>query len=90
MSNAIVTSKDVLSRQVRGETVLLDLKTENYFGLTGVGARVWQLLSEGKTRAEIRATLASEYGVSEDRVDSDLDRFVGDLESAGLVTDAKS
>lgn len=34
----------VLSQEVNGETVLLDLQGEGYFGLTAVGTRIWQLL----------------------------------------------
>ena len=40
-----VISPDVLAQEVGGETVLLDLKGEAYFGLNGVGTRVWQLLN---------------------------------------------
>jgi len=37
---------DVLSQEVDGETVLLNLNSENYFGLDEIGTRIWQLLQE--------------------------------------------
>ena len=42
-------SKDVLFQEVAGETVLLDLNSESYFGLDEVGTRIWTLLNEGRT-----------------------------------------
>ncbi len=39
-------SPDVLFRELAGEAVLLDLKSQRYFGLGEVGTRIWQLLDE--------------------------------------------
>ena len=90
MSNAlpetITASKDVLSREIHGETVLLDLKTESYFGVAGVGARVWQLLAEGTSLRDVSAVLATEYDVNKETLAADVERFVKDLLDAGLVT----
>jgi hypothetical protein len=85
MSNTVVPLTDVLARNVQGETVLLNMKTEHYFGLRGVAARTWQLISSGKTLDEVRVILTAEYDVSPDTLTKDLDRFVNDLASAGLV-----
>lgn len=84
----LTTSKEVLSREIHGETVLLDLKTENYFGLGGIGGRIWQLLNEGRSVRDVSVALAAEYDVSEETLATDLERFVGELAAAGLVTAA--
>ena len=36
-------SSEVLSQEVNGETVLLDLEGECYFGLNEVGTRIWRV-----------------------------------------------
>ena len=90
VSGTIVASKEVLSREIRGETVLLDLKTEHYFGLAGIGSRIWQLLASGTSLPDMRVILAAEYDVSEETLAEDLERFVGDLVEAGLVTTDKT
>ena len=47
MDNRKITiSPEVMSQEVSGETVLLDLQSESYFGLDEVGTRIWQLLQE--------------------------------------------
>ena len=40
-------SPDVLFQEVSGEMVLLDLNSEQYFGLDEIGARIWSLLESG-------------------------------------------
>ena len=42
-------SKEVLSQELNGETVLLDLQGESYFGLNEVGTRIWQLIQSEQT-----------------------------------------
>jgi hypothetical protein len=46
MNQKYQISPDVLSQEVHGETVLLDLAGETYFGLNEVGTRIWQLLKQ--------------------------------------------
>lgn len=47
-----------------GETVLINLTTANYFSLNETGTRIWQLLGEGQSVAEVAAALAAEYEVT--------------------------
>ena len=80
------TSPDVLYQELNGESVLLNLATEKYFGLDPVGTRVWQLLSEGVSLEAAFATLLQEYEVDEPRLRADVAKLVSELESAQLVT----
>jgi hypothetical protein len=81
----IRVSEDVVSRDLAGEAVLLDLATGTYFGLDEVGTRVWHLLREhGAVDGVVRALLR-EYDVEESRLRTDLDVLVADLQARGLV-----
>ena len=75
----------VLYQEVEGESVLLDLETETYFGVNGVGTRIWQLLMQGRKLPDAVAQIASEYAVDVAMVRRDADLFVGDLIAAGLL-----
>ena len=79
-------SPEALSQAVAGETVLLDLRSEKYFGLNAVGTRVWDLLQETDDVRAIRNRLLSEYEVAEAQLDADLNDLLGRLLDAGLVT----
>ncbi len=62
----------VMARQVGDETVILDLGSGTYFGLDPVGARVWQLIGEGRTLGDICAALLDEYDVARAQLERDV------------------
>ncbi len=76
---------DVLSQEVSGETVLLDLNSENYFGLDEIGTRIWQLLQEYGGIQKVYDTILEEYDVDKKQLKKDLDELVAKLVDAGLI-----
>ena len=86
----IEISDDVLFQEVGGETVLLDLESEQYFGLDAVGTRVWQLLGEGVGTEAMVETLIEEYDVDRQTLSADVSHLLDQLAEAGLIrlTDA--
>ena len=77
--------KDVLFQEVGGETVLLDLESEQYFGLDEIGTRIWALLGEGRSSEDIVAVLLDEYDVDRARLAADVRELLGALLDAGLI-----
>lgn len=86
LNQTIALSPDVISQEVSGETVLLDLESENYFGLDEVGTRVWQLIKETNDLSVIFDTLLEEYNVTEERLQQDLTVLLTEIEGLGLIT----
>ena len=78
-------SDEVLSQEVNGETVLLDLDGESYFGLNEVGTRIWQLISAESTVTEVLNTLSDEYDASREQLENDVGELLAKLADAGLV-----
>lgn len=83
---SFTVSSDVMFQEVAGETVLLDLESEAYFGLDEVGTRVWALLNEGKSAGEIVDSLLGEYEVERSELEKDVNTLLEQLLIAGLVT----
>jgi hypothetical protein len=81
----IEISQDVLFQEVSGETVLLDLASEQYFGLDGVGTRIWALLNEGAGADAVVDTLLAEYAVERETLAADVDELLARLAEAGLI-----
>ncbi len=77
-------------RHVGEESVLLDLKTEQYLGLDDVSSRTWQVLTAGGTIQSAYETLVAEYDVDPERLRSDLEAFVQELLQMGLVQQPQS
>ena len=86
LNQTITLSPDVISQEVSGETVLLDLESEHYFGLDGVGTRIWQLIGETNDLSAIYQTLLAEYEVPADRLQQDLAQLLAEIEKLGLIT----
>lgn len=85
LNQTITLSPEVISQEVSGETVLLDLESEHYFGLDEVGTRIWQLIKETDNLQTIFQTLLAEYDVSEERLTQDLDKLLTEIAELGLV-----
>lgn len=85
----LVPVPDVLAQTVVGESVLLDLRSQKYFGLNEIGTRVWQLLQQGGDVAAVQARLLEEYDVAPDQLVRDLDELLERLLRAGLVEERR-
>lgn len=76
---------DVLTRELRGESVLLDLASERYFGLDEVGTGMWRALTTAPNVDQAITTLLEEYDVAPEQLREDVVAFVRKLADAGLV-----
>jgi protein arginine N-methyltransferase 1 len=81
--------KSVLSRELGGETVLLNLESGVYYGLDAVGTRAWNLLAEDRTLADVRAVMLDEFDVSAETLERDLAALVRDLCDKQLLVPAE-
>ena len=86
MIQTIEMSSEVLTQEVEGETVILDLKSESYFGLDEVGTRIWQLLQEQEDIQTITATMLNEYDVEKEQLEKDIQSLLTQLDDAGIIT----
>lgn len=78
-------SEEVLFQEVSGEAVLLDLKSEQYFGLDKVGTHIWHLLNENLPEENIIERLLQQYEVDRSTLEVDVSQLLDQLEKAGLV-----
>lgn len=85
LQNVVSVPKSVMARRVGDEVIVLDLSGGQYFGLPDVGARIWELLLDGKCLVEVAGTIASEYDVDLVTVEGDLIRLVTELRDKGLL-----
>ena len=82
----ITISEEALSQEVNGETVILDLKSESYFGLDEVGTRVWQLLQEHEDVQKVFEAMLEEFDVDANTLASDMKNLINDLIEKGLIS----
>lgn len=76
---------DILISEVGGESVLLNLKSERYFGLDNMGTQMWKTLIASDSIQAAYETLLAEYDVEASRLREDLDELIRQLREQGLV-----
>jgi len=77
--------EDVLMRELGGESVLLNLNRECYFGLDEVGTRMWTALTASESIQAAYERLLDEYEVDGERLRQDLSALIEKLMEQGLV-----
>lgn len=80
-----VISQHVLFERVAGEYVLLDLNSGEYFGLDGVGTRIFELIQSHPNLEAVLEVMLQEYDVDENRLRGELEEFVALLVSKGFL-----
>ncbi|MFN0111303.1 MAG: PqqD family protein [Blastocatellia bacterium] len=81
----VVVTPDTLINVVGEEAVLLNLKNEQYYGLDVMGTQMWQVLTASGSIHEAYEKLLSEYDVSAEVLQNDLNVLLDKLLTNGLV-----
>ena len=81
----VTLSPEALSQEVSGETVILDLQSEAYFGLNEVGTRIWQLMQEHDKLQTVFDIMVEEFDVVPEQLELDIRNFCDELVKSGLV-----
>jgi len=82
----IKISENVLFQEIDNEYVLLNMKTELYFGLNDIGARVWQIISQEGTTDTLIEKIMAEYEVSADALKADISELLNELSKEQLIS----
>lgn len=81
----VVVPDDVLVRELDGESVLLNLATNSYFGLDSVATDMWRALVASDTIQAAYEALLAEYDVAPETLQRDMAEFVEKLVRHGLA-----
>ena len=81
----LILPADVLISDVDGESVLLNLNSERYFGLDEVGTRMLSLLTTSTSIQTAYEALLEEYEVENETLRHDLADLIDRLVDQGLL-----
>jgi hypothetical protein len=86
LDKKITFADTVFAQEVDGEMVLLDMDSENYFGLDSVGSSIWSNIEacDGVLK-DVYEKLLQEYDVEPEVLQKDLNDFIQKLQENGLV-----
>jgi hypothetical protein len=85
LESHIVRSSDMLATDMDGDLVMLSIERGVYFGISGVGTRIWELLEQPVTIGSLCETICSEYDVDGSVCQADTLAFVSTLLQNGVA-----
>jgi hypothetical protein len=74
------------SRVLAGEAIVLTPQNSKIHSFNETGSRIWELLAEEPTVAEIVAQIRGEFEVSEEQAQTDVIAFLEELAAKDIVT----
>ncbi len=85
-----VRSQSVDSRHIGGETLIVPVRGNvgdlaSIYSFNEIGSLLWTLLEIPKNITELLAAVEREYDVDSETARQDVERFLGDMLSAGLA-----
>ncbi|HEY9000084.1 MAG TPA: PqqD family protein [Mucilaginibacter sp.] len=86
LPKTVKISNNVLFQHINNECVLLDMDSEQYYGLDDIGARMWQLLSEDGDTGKALTLLLAEYDIDEKTLRQDLFNLITELGNVKLIS----
>ena len=75
----------LMTANMNGSAVMMDIATGKYYNLGETGGRIWDLLEQPATLADLIRTLTSEYEVSAEQCKADVLSFLQQLADRGLL-----
>ncbi len=85
LESRLTAPPQIMSRVVGDEIVLLDIAKGTYFGLDGVGKRIWENVADGQSLAQTAAAIAAEFDVEAEQAQTDVVEFASDLVGRELL-----
>ena len=82
---SITRHPDMLSAEIGGEAVMMSIEKGAYFGLNPIATRIWDLIEQPQTIAELIAVISEEYDVSDEQCAADVQEFVADMIERGIA-----
>ncbi|UCI07727.1 PqqD family protein [Mesorhizobium sp. B1-1-8] len=81
----VVATSDAVACEFGNGLALLNLKSNIYYSLNGVGAYIWELIQEPRSVLDVRTALLARYDVDAARCKADVEGLLKGLTEAGLA-----
>lgn len=87
-----VRSDTVVSRVIAGETLIVPISKgvgdlASIYSLNPVATTIWEAISHPRSKSEIVQVIAQEFETENTQLESDVETFLVEMTSVGLVTE---
>lgn len=85
LTDCVVVNCDLLSADLDGEMVMMDIASGQYYGLNDVGSRLWQEMATPTAVESLCRRLEADYDASPAVIQQGVLRFLGAMLEKHLV-----
>jgi hypothetical protein len=78
--------RDWLVAKIGDDVVMMSREKTHHIGITGVGARIWELIETPQEIDAVCAQLRKEYAIPPDACRAEVEAFLKELAQHGAVT----
>lgn len=79
-------NNEIVFSQMDDEIVMMNLEKGEYYGISPVGSRIWELLETPQTVDDICRTLCKEYAVSPEKCTEEVLIFITQMKEKNIIT----
>lgn len=86
LNSIVQQSPNQIGTELDGRIVLMSVERGSYFGLDDTGSRIWRSLTAPRRVQDVCSDLMASYQVDQATCETDVLRFLNDMEGRGLIT----
>ena len=90
LDTRLIRNPELVAAEMDGDLVMMSVDNGEYYGVGGVGPRVWELLGEPISIDGLTASICAEFEVEEVRCREDMVKFVTQMSEMGLIQVAEA
>ena len=83
----MIINKKIITREIQGETVLLNQENGDYFSLNSIGTEVYNCICKGMETEEIVNFLLNKYDASHDTLKNDIVSLINKMQEKNILVD---
>jgi len=77
--------QDLISNEIEGELVMMNLKSGKYFGLNLISTRIWELIEKPVSLQQLVSQMSDEYKVTQEKCEEEVSEFILQLKDLKMV-----
>ncbi|MCB2263467.1 MAG: lasso peptide biosynthesis PqqD family chaperone [Candidatus Thiosymbion ectosymbiont of Robbea hypermnestra] len=85
ITDTICRGNDLVFSDIEGEVVMMSIEKGNYYCLNEVGSRIWQLIEQPTTLADVCHELQEDFQVEPAACEQEVFKFAEKMVTAGLI-----
>jgi hypothetical protein len=81
----VTQTKELVSSDLDGETVLLSIETGKYYNMDPIGSRIWELIKDPMSVSDLIDILLGEFEVDRQQCEAEVLAFLNKLAEDNLI-----